>query len=543
MPVPPTRGSHPARAVPRRRTVVFLLAIGGTVALAGGIFALLDAASLHFVAANSDGATVVLEGDSMRNGALLLSGWSLPLDSFFTIEVPLYAGAIAIFGLARDLVNAVPAALGTLVIFAGMAIAVRPGRGWARIAGAAVVVALLGLPSPGLAFFFLQGPWHVGTALFCLVAFAGAAAPRPGWRAAIATVALVAAILGDVQALALGAVPILVSGVLRSARARQWRAGALPVAIACGSVLLAYLLRKLFDLIGTFTLVDANPTARLHQVGFNLRHLPVRFAGLLGVGTDPIGPATTPSRIALAHVLGLAVVLGAVAITALGAVRGAAFGDRRTGVPGGSRTLDDLLLLGFVGDLGAFVLLAATGNGAYARYLTAGVIFSVVLAGRIACRAAGRSGATARAAAAGALGLCALFGVGYGLDLGQRAVPRPVNALGAYLESARLTEGLGDYWSASIVTASTGGRVTVRPVIATPGGTLARYGRQSTSAWYAGERFGFLVFDLHRPWRSVDMATAEATFGPPRRVLAEGTYRIYVFAEPVTISPIGYSNS
>ena len=93
------------------------------------------------------------------------------------------------------------------------------------------------------------------------------------------------------------------------------------------------------------------------------------------------------------------------------------------------------------------------------------------------------------------------------------------------------------------MTASTGGRVRVRPVITTPTGVLARYGRESTSAWYRGEPFTFLVFDLHRPWRSVNAVSALATFGPAKSILAEGTYRIYVFSAPKTISDVGFSNT
>src|SRR5229473_1712103 len=97
------------RAVMRRPTTVVALWVFGTAAVGAGVFALLDTASLHWVAANSDGATIVLQGQSMRSGSILLSGWSLPLDSFFTTEEPFYAITVALVGFRHDLVNVVPA--------------------------------------------------------------------------------------------------------------------------------------------------------------------------------------------------------------------------------------------------------------------------------------------------------------------------------------------------------------------------------------------------------------------------------------------------
>jgi hypothetical protein len=518
--------------------LIFAVAAAAVVV---GLFFLLMADSVHFVAANSDGATVVLEGQSMQSGAPLLEGWSLSLDSFFTVEVPFYAFAVRIFGLRSDLVNAVPAAIAVAVVVAGSAVVGHRMSLRGKVAGLALLLSVLALPSPALAFFFLQGPWHVGSALFCVVAFVGASRHRFGWPAVGATVLLALGLLGDAQVLALGVLPVFVGGLVVGARSRSVRASLSGVAIAGGSVALAVVLRTIFDAIGTFTLVHANPTARVTQIGFNLRHLPTRFAGMFGVGTIPIGPNTTGSRVGAVDAVVLVIVIGAVVAGVVSVLRGVVCGDARLGIAPLSRSLDDLLLFGFVGDLGAFVVLASTGNGDYARYLTAGVIFSVILAARAIARIeVPRRSVAALGAMLVLLGGCA---IGHALDLSARPVHRPADALGAYLKDHGLRNGLGDYWSASIVTTSTWGTVTVRPVISTPAGTLARYGRQSTSAWYRGQRFEFLVYDLHRPWHSVNATSARATFGPPAVELAEGTYRIYVFRRPVAISAVGFSNS
>ena len=67
----------------------------GVVVLIG----LLYSAAVHSLPMNSDGATVVLEGKAMSGGNLLLNHWGLSLDSFWLVDVPLYAIAVLIAGV------------------------------------------------------------------------------------------------------------------------------------------------------------------------------------------------------------------------------------------------------------------------------------------------------------------------------------------------------------------------------------------------------------------------------------------------------------
>jgi hypothetical protein len=104
-------------------------------------------------------------------------------------------------------------------------------------------------------------------------------------------------------------------------------------------------------------------------------------------------------------------------------------------------------------------------------------------------------------------------------------------------------KGIGDYWSASLVTVVTNDTVAIRPVIVGHGGLLARYGRQSAANWYGKIRFYFLVFDLGRPWRDVNATTGEATFGTPAEIYRVGTYEILVWPKGFTISTKGYART
>ena len=109
----------------------------------------------------------------------------------------------------------------------------------------------------------------------------------------------------------------------------------------------------------------------------------------------------------------------------------------------------------------------------------AAVVFAVVLTGRSVARAwqvlAGWPLRTLAAAGA-ALGLFVVCSFGYSVSGPWPS--DPVATLTSWLEAHHLHEGIGDYWTASITTVESGGRVTVRPVL-TDGGRVKRRVRAS----------------------------------------------------------------
>lgn len=497
----------------------------------------LSVASAHAFPGNSDGATVILEGRSMASGNLTLSGWALSLDSFWGVDAPFYAVATALAGVRPVLLHVVPAVIAALVVAVGFALARDGRRGLAGLAGGGTVLALLGLPARPFAYFFLLGPLHVGTALGCLVAFAALGRPRPGRWWFLAVAVLAAGLVGDLQTLALGVTPVLLAGAVAMARRRDWRAGVPAGTAAVAAGLLAVALREGAKLFGTFSIAHANPTGstatKIANLGRIVRDAPTVF----GVDQGAFGAPGMPPALEAVHLVGLVLVVAAVVLAAAALVRGALAGT--TPALAGSAPeawrLDDLLVLGFFADLATFVLLTIDATPNYQRYLTAGVIFGAVLAGRLVARA------TARRRALAAPGLVVLLGyaAAFAVTLTQPAPPQPIAPLTRFLAAHHLTQGIGDYWSSSIVTVTSRGAVAVRPVVEAPDGRLVRYLKQSTSSWYTGKNFEFLVYDASAPFGGVDASTAAATFGPPaRRYLVDG-YAVLVYARPVHVSAAG----
>lgn len=504
------------------------------------LVALYLALSVHAFVPNSDGATVLLEGAALAKGNWLLHGWILSLDSFWTSDVLFYAGAFSFAGLRPVLMSAVPAFIAALVVVAGILIA---RDGWRRrsagTAGAATVVVLLAFPSHAFARFFLSGPLHITTALLALVAFYALRRNTFGWGFLVAIVAIVAGMLGDDLMVAYAVVPIILAGAVGALRRRNWRAGAPAVVAASIGALGAETIQKFSRLIGSFTLNPHHPVASPHQLVTNLHLLPTFEAALLGLQTRLYSNGGDPPLWQAAHLLGALVVVSAV----VGAVL-RLFGGIWARVPApvplrrADWWFDDVLVFACAGPPITFIVLASSSSNDFGRYLAPGVIFAIVLAGRMVARlwTYARSSAVEGVAAC-ALSVIAAYGIiSVGLNLTQPIPSNSATQLVAALHARDLTSGVGDYWDASIVTVESQGESTVRPVLSSLSGQLIRYPHQSSAAWYDGKKFQFFVYNATVSYGSVDTATATDTWGPPQRIERVGQYDILTWDHPITVS-------
>lgn len=533
------RGSSRASWWRNRRAASWsrrVLALSGAVAvglLGTWYLAMLSARTY---AGNSDGATVILEGRAISAGHLLLSGWSMTVESFWTIDALVYAAAVELVGVRPALLHAVPAVLVVALMGLGIWLAGRHRRLPGALAGAATVIAVLGLPSATLSYMMLQGPWHVGTALWCLLAFAALHYRRPVVALVASSLLLAAGLLGDAMTVSIGLLPVLVWGVVEIIggrwRSTGWRGLCAPIAAG----LVAFGARSAAVALGTFSLVNRNLPVRLTQLRWNLHHLAGIGGALMGYGSLPIGVAPGSSLFQEVR-LGVAVVIVACVLWALASLLASPFRRRSAAVA--SRSLDRLLVLATLADLGTFVVGSPTGNANYERYLLPGIVFATVLAARVIARSVDRlsSWRLQWPVVVAGVAVLALLGTDVAGTAERPIAPHPASALAHFLEGHGFRRGIGDYWSSSLVTVESDDRVVVRPVAATPTGTIVRFNRQSAAGWYANTPFQFFVYDTSRPWRGVDETSARKTFGTPVNTYTVGTYRILVWHRQIRISP------
>lgn len=489
--------------------------------------------------ANSDAASLVLEGHAMATGHLLLQGWSLSLDSFWTSEVPLYALATAVLGVSPSVITVTTAVLAALLVVVGAGIAAEGHRGAAAAAGAVTVLGLLALPDHALASFLLLGGSHLGAALWALVAFLALRRGRWGPGVAIAAVALAIGLLGDLQEVAYGVGPVLGAGLLLMLRRRALRAGLPLLSAAVASVVCSLAVRLLVGRFGAFTIGSANAFASPGQL---LRNVPRGFeelAQFLGPWSSLYGPGGAPAVLQDLRAAGLVLVAGALLWGAVQLVSGAA---RPAGPPGTTptRPLDDLLVLACFCSAASFVAMAYNDSPAFGRYLTATAVFLVVLTGRAVARAWSRFGRGARQGfAGGGIALLACFAAALGTMVTVPAPTTTTTVLTDWLAGHHLTSGLGPYWTANIATVDSHDRVQIRPVICDPQGTLVRYDRESQAGWYRGTRFRYLVYQPGAPWEDVNLTSAERTWGRPAHVYSLAGYLVLAWDRPLTLSPTG----
>ncbi|MDA8291618.1 MAG: hypothetical protein M0Z33_08080, partial [Actinomycetota bacterium] len=348
---------EPPVATSRTRAPRVVPVVASVAALAA-LTVLLYATSVHAVPGNSDGSTVILEGQALAHGHVTLHHWFLSLDSFWGVDALLYAVGVAVMGVRPELLNLVPGFIAACLVVLGMWLARDRRGGVAGAAGALTVLALLAFPSHALATFYLQGPLHVGTALWCMLAFAFLCTGYSRLRWTAAVLLLAAGSVGDLQTIAFGVLPLGLAGVLAAFRTRRWREGAPGVTAAVASVVLALVGRELAKVVGTFVVNKSNPTAGLREMVTNVKLAITYGDKLLGLGSTGFGTGGTPSALLAVHVLGVLGLAAGVVAGLVAVVRAVVRGPRGEGPAGADRAprsepwrLDDALLLAFLGDI------------------------------------------------------------------------------------------------------------------------------------------------------------------------------------------------
>jgi hypothetical protein len=532
--VPDTVEQKPSRERTTRRALFYGAAVLIGLALLVLIF---DLSSQHVFGSNSDDATLVLQGQSVAAGHVALQGWDLSYDSFWTVDVLFYAVAVRLLGVGPDLLNLVPAVIAALLVLVAVLLTRqgRSDRGF--LAGGALVVALLALPGPELAFFLLQGGWHAATTLWCLLTFAAVSRSSSRWSLAAAVVLVAAGLLGDLLTLTLVVVPLVVGAGLAWRRGRMWRAGGRPLIAAAGGAALALGVREIAVASGAYAIGSRSILAPKPQFFLNLRAIPNRLAELFGVTDQVPNLVRTPLALRAVHVLLLLVVVVGLGAALVRIARSVHTHRPLVASESGSVAFEELLVIAFVADLVSFAVFSTYGAVDFTRYLIPGFVFVSVLSARFLVRVMRSHPAIdpRRLVAIGVV-VIALCAANFGADSIGRTAPQKARSLSTFLLSKGLKSGVGDYWSSSIVTVDTRDQVEVRPIALSATGTLQRYTLQSAASWYQGRPFQFFVYDSENIWQNVTASAAERSFGAPAATYDVGSYRVLTYPHGIHIS-------
>ena len=453
---------------------------------------------------NSDGANNALQGWDILHGNVLLHGWIIGDATYYTLELPLYAIAEALFGLHMLTSHLVSVLTYLIVVACAAALAMTGSQGLSRAARCLAVIAVLAAPllTPSGVTFLLEVPDHTGTSAIMMASFLLIdRAPDRRFTPPLLCAILAAGQIGDATVRYVAVPAVLLVCAYRVLAARKIRTVDTALMLAAAvSVPLSSLIRAVMTHFGAFAMVT--PLTRISPAGQWAHHIALTLMNiriLFGVVTGPTA------------VLGLAG-----AILALICLLAAVFGFGRViWTWRTARRSEQLLCVAIAVNLAAFVI-STLPQPMNSYEIVAVLPFGAVLAAR-ACVPArpvdARNGRVALAAAA----LAALLPLAAAATLPpvtQNAVP-----VAAWLEAHGLRYGIAGYWDASAVTVQSGNRVQVRAVVQ-PNGKITPYGWETKASWYDPSQHDatFVIGYPNSEVSDLTIAEVEQNFGRPAAI-------------------------
>jgi len=471
---------------------------------------------------SSDGGSNALEAWDMLHGNLMLHGWTLTDVSFYTTELPEYMLVELIRGLGPAVVHTAAAFTYTvLVLLAGL---VAKGRATGRegVARALIGSGIMLAPQLGNpVFVLLLVPDHIGTGVPMLLIFLVLdRAPRRWYLPPVIALMLAWATIGDRLVIAAAVLPIVVACGIRILRAvladrplAAVRLEAGLAAAALASLGISLLALRVVGRLDGYKLLPLDTT--LAKMSGLAGHFRLAGQGVLGLyGADfvhaPLGPQTA---IAVLHVAGLVLAAWALARALRRFFR-----------------TDDLLVqvlaVGMVADLAAFVFSSLPRTIWDTRQISAVLPFGAALAGRLL------AGDLLRARLVPALAvILACYTAALGFDAAQHDVAAHDQSLADWLVAHDFSYGLSNYYEGNITTLDSGGRVHL---IAVSWGTHNSVPRayQSDASWYDPQLHyaNFVVnTGADQPRAIIPPRDLRNAFGPPAKVYHDGPYTILVW--------------
>ncbi len=493
---------------------------------------------------NSDSANILLMGQDLLHGHLLLHGWYMSDVSFYPTELPQYALLESFLGLHMQTAHVAAAMTYTLTFLLAVLLARSGSTGRAAMIRTLIAAGIMLAPQIGLGVFALDlSVGHIGTAVPLLLTWLLLDKAPARWYLPVLTAVLLAwALVADPIVYVVGVGPL---GAVAAARVIRdlvkgsdpWRtriAGAwYDLSLGAAAVVaagLAWIVNNLLTAMGGYT-VNRLP---FYLVPWHNLHnnAPAAWKVLQIFGANYAGLSGVWLALAFLHLASVLVVLWALARVA----------RRFFGVS----LVDQVLATAIVLNVVLYLLTNAADEAAHEVAII--VPFGAALAARVLTRRVrtvqgaavsddnqipASRGLARRIRLAGfAAGILVLAGytAGLGYELAQPSAPPANTSLASWLEAHHLTYGLSGYWTSSSVTVDSGNRVQVRALMQF---TMKRDLWLSNVSWYnpALHYANFIVFDS-RPgfmdhWEP--RALVQKYFGRPAHTYHAGPYTVMVW--------------
>lgn len=515
--------TSPARSLSQNRAVFALVSLVAVVLLSFVYFHLFGD-----YPRDSDQANWFRMAQDVAGGNWVLRGWSISADTFWTTETLFEAVPAAIFGPDPKIMIAVPAVMWALIVVASAWACVANPR-WSP-AGLLLIATILGAP-------ILRGndpmqmigraPMHIGPTLYMLLMFYLAARVMDGrgtLLAALACCLLTAvSVAGDPLVIVLGALPIAAVAAFelldRIERRSVLTAGAALGGIVLGRAAVA-VIKKAGGLSPYST--PANFVSFQDLGGHIWRGL---YSALLLTGTNFFGRPVKAAIPFLARLPLLGTMIWATGLVGyhyLRRVLGHHVAHRFS-------PFDRILAVSVLINIPAGILSDLLTGDWEARYFLPALVFGAILAARMVPSIRWLNWASG-AALALTLIFAAVSYAKYPTHL--QALDPQVVQLADRLAAEHLDHGYGSYWSSSVTTIASRGRIGVGAVDVDGSGHIVPRHWNSRDDWYDG--FGrtrpfFALADRRNIESSLPKAPIVATFGPPSRTFDIPGFQVLVY--------------
>jgi hypothetical protein len=495
----------------------------------------------------SDGAANALQAWQILHGNLLLRGWHVSDVSFYTTELPVLMIVEAIHGL-RDNVVAITEAINySLAVVLGALLAKGRAHGREGAVRALLAGGVMLAPSMSSAKWLLNDPDHAATALWVLLALLVVDRMERRWYVPVVAGTILAwATVGDPLVEVIGAAPLVLIGIARAQSARFASRTGPGVRWYELSLAAAGILSALAGAGATWVIKEAGGwtlTNTSHQFIDATRipsNIALVFENFLSLySADFFGQnASVAVAPVLVHLLGALTVASATWLALRRARQGRTDGHSR-----GDDLVTDVVAAAIMCNLTAYFLLYSAAPDQI-REVSPVFALGAVLAGREFGGPLARARLEPLLAAAMAAYVFTMIPA-----LTGNARPPANESLTRWLESHRLSRGIGEYWQADSVTFDSRGAVTVTPVRAGPGGAVIPdiweidLAQLDVTRHYYGD-FLVLTSGSTASQPPVTVSGASREFGPPIRTYHYQQYTILVWGKnilPLLQQPAGGS--